>query len=152
SGPAEIPVTEAKRDKKGEDRLPASCSRIRTGHGRNRLGRRKCQLPCSRRTPTHEAHEVDGKDQRTMTWNRRTLLKGAGAAVAPPLLDSLLPRRANGAPAAVPARVLTVFFPDGRGPFRLPEGTGSGDDWQLSALLEQFASLKQKMTVITNLE
>ena len=45
--------------------------------------------------------------------DRRTLLRGLGAAVALPLLDAMIPTRAR-ADATSPKRLVTWFLPNGR--------------------------------------
>ncbi|MFM8804630.1 MAG: DUF1552 domain-containing protein, partial [Planctomycetia bacterium] len=83
--------------------------------------------------------------------SRRTLLRGAGAAVALPMLESLLPARAARATLdAPPVRVILIsnnlgvlpkpFFP-----------TGTGPDYQLSPYLETLAPHRADFTVISGL-
>ena len=48
-----------------------------------------------------------------MKLSRRMFLGGAGAVVALPFLESLLPRMARGAAAAVPKRFVGFFVPNG---------------------------------------
>ncbi|HXX92698.1 MAG TPA: hypothetical protein VEN81_03635, partial [Planctomycetota bacterium] len=52
--------------------------------------------------------------RQNWTLDRRTFLRGAGAAVALPLLDSMTPILARGAaPADRPRRSVFVYFPNG---------------------------------------
>jgi hypothetical protein len=90
----------------------------------------------------------------TLRTSRRTLLRGAGVALALPWLESLAPRAVRASQSAgPPRRFLPVYLPNGASDFWRPETAGSGDGWQLSSVLEPFgASLKQKLTVVTNLE
>lgn len=84
--------------------------------------------------------------------SRRTVLRGAGVALTLPWLEGLQPRRALAAPNPV-ARFLCMYFPNGAAAdFWTPTGQGEAAGWQLSPLLQPFASLKQKMTVLTNVE
>jgi hypothetical protein len=81
------------------------------------------------------------------TWTRRNILKGTGVALALPWLETLAPRKAQ---AAGPVkRYIPVYFPNGTADFWKP--TGGGATWTLSAILEPFAPMKQKLTVIQNI-
>ncbi len=60
-----------------------------------------------------------------MTFSRRRFLGGAGALVALPAFESLLPTRAFAQPAS-PQRLLVYFLPNGRTPASwIPAGAGS---------------------------
>jgi hypothetical protein len=101
---------------------------------------------------THPADRFDadrGPGERSLS--RRTLLRGAGAAVALPMLESLLPARvARAALDAPPARAILnsnnlgvlpkPFFP-----------TGTGHDYRLSPYLETLARHRADFTVISGL-
>lgn len=84
--------------------------------------------------------------------NRRTLLRGAGVAIALPWMESLAPKVARGQAMAFPKRFIPVFFPNGTATFWRPANPGVGDAWKLSPILEPFAALKSKLTVLTNVE
>lgn len=77
---------------------------------------------------------------------RRTFLRGLGATVALPLLDSMVP-----AMAATPAgksRYSFLHVPHGAAPgYWRP--TGTGKDWQLSRILTPLAPFKDRITVIS---
>jgi hypothetical protein len=90
----------------------------------------------------------------TLRTSRRTLLRGAGVALALPWLESLAPRAVGASQSAdPPRRFLPVYLPNGASDFWRPEAAGSGDAWRLSSVLEPFgASLKKKLTVVSNLE
>lgn len=82
---------------------------------------------------------------------RRTFVKGLGAALGLPLLDAMLP--ANGMAAGstgAPRRMAFVFVPNG---VIVPdwEPKGEGADWQLSPTLEPLASTKDKLCVLSGL-
>ena len=80
--------------------------------------------------------------------HRRTLLKAGGFSLVLPWFESLA--RAQ---TARPRRFLVAYFPNGAAADYWPsEGVGSGSAWQLSPLLEPFAPIKSKMTVLSNLE
>ena len=84
--------------------------------------------------------------------SRRTLLKGAGATIALPLLDAMIPAGtalANTA-AAIKPRLGYVYFPHGAvQKFWTPEGTGRG--FQFSRILKPLEAMREYVTVVTNL-
>lgn len=85
--------------------------------------------------------------------SRRTLLRGAGATLALPLLDAMIP--AATAAALTPARPVKrlgyVFIPMGSDITRwTPQGTG--ELGQLSEILSPLEAVKDRMSVISNLE
>jgi hypothetical protein len=82
---------------------------------------------------------------------RRTLLRGAGAALALPWLEAMMPASARAAePAPRPTRLAALFMPNGvREDAWTP--TGQGRDFQLSPILEPLADLKDELLVPTNL-
>lgn len=84
--------------------------------------------------------------------NRRTLLRGAGVAIALPWMESLAPKVARGQSVAYPKRFIPIFFPNGTATFWRPANPGVGDAWKLSPILEPFTALKSKVTVLTNME
>jgi hypothetical protein len=81
---------------------------------------------------------------------RRTFLRGAGVAIALPWLESLSMRRAHGEATLGRRRFVSMNFPNGVSLFWKPQGAGSGDDWQLSPILEPLAPLKKQTTVLSN--
>ena len=84
--------------------------------------------------------------------SRRTVLRGAGVALALPWLASLAPRAAGAAASTVPKRFLPIFFPNGSAEWWRPAAVGQGDAWALSPILQPFQAVKKKMIVLTNLE
>jgi hypothetical protein len=86
--------------------------------------------------------------------SRRTLLRGAGATLALPLLDAMSPTRlsAYGRPAATaPHRFLAYYLPNGQAmQYWTPEGEGR--DYTLSPILEPLAAFREQMTVLSGLE
>jgi hypothetical protein len=85
--------------------------------------------------------------------SRRALLRGAGVALALPWLPSLAPRTSRAQELDMPRRFLPVFLPNGASDLWRPSSAGRGDEWKLSSVLEPFgASLKSKLSVVTNLE
>jgi hypothetical protein len=88
---------------------------------------------------------------------RRTVLRGAGAVVALPLLEAASVRRALGAaPAAAdgddrpPIRLACLFWPNGCNP-RTWTPTGEGKDYELSPILQPLARHKDDVLVLTQL-
>src|SRR6201996_6504906 len=84
--------------------------------------------------------------------SRRTVLKGAGAAIALPLLDAMIPAGtalANTA-AAIKPRLGYVYFPHGAvQKFWTPDGTGK--DFKFSPILKPLEGMRDYVTVVTNL-
>jgi hypothetical protein len=87
--------------------------------------------------------------------SRRTFLRGAGAAVALPLLDAMIPAMtATAATAAAPQRLRRlgyVYMPMGCDHTRWTPPGGDRLD-KLSFILDPLAPVKQHVTVISNLE
>lgn len=84
--------------------------------------------------------------------SRRMVLRGAGSAVALPLLGAMIPAATAEAQtaAAVKPRMGYIFFPHGAVIDRwTPSNTGS--DFELSEILQPAAQFKQKMTVVSGL-
>ncbi|MCI0343422.1 MAG: DUF1552 domain-containing protein [Planctomycetales bacterium] len=86
---------------------------------------------------------------RALPIPRRTFLRGAGAAVALPLLDSMLPA-ARAARAVAPRRVAFVFLPNG---VHIPDWTPAeaGPGYALPHLLEPLAPVREHVLVVTGL-
>lgn len=91
--------------------------------------------------------------------NRRTVLRGAGAAVGLPLLEAMMPRRAGGAPSTYkPAagsvnaapRMICCYISNG---VNIIEWTpqNSGPDWTLSPSLQALEPYKSDFTLLTGL-
>ena len=85
------------------------------------------------------------------TLSRRTVLRGMGAAVSLPLLESMLPRTALGAPVAeAPRRMAFVYVPNGMHmPAWTPKEEGALKD--LPSILSPLAEHKSKMNVLSGL-
>jgi hypothetical protein len=84
--------------------------------------------------------------------SRRTILKGAGASIALPLLDAMIPANTAWADtaAAVKTRLGFVYFPHGAvQKFWTPEGTGK--DFQFSRILKPIEPMRDYVTVISGL-
>src|SRR5688572_27106886 len=84
--------------------------------------------------------------------SRRTLLRGAGAAVALPLLESMLPAGTRRAWAAgePPARVAFMYIPHGAVMDRwLP--AGAGGDLALGPTMQSLDAWRGRLTVVSGL-
>src|SRR5438045_4439704 len=82
--------------------------------------------------------------------SRRTLLRGAGTAVALPLLDAMIPAFAPAATTAPVRRLGVVYHPNGIIYDQwLPKGIGSA--FELSPTLKALEPFKDKTIVITGL-
>src|SRR6201988_5173816 len=83
--------------------------------------------------------------------SRRTVLKGAGAAIALPLLDAMSPAGvAWGQTAAgkIPHRLAFVGFPQGA-VMRLWKPEQTGNDYAMTRILEPLAPFRQHMTIVS---
>ena len=86
------------------------------------------------------------------TIPRRTLLRGLGATVALPMLDSMVPAlSALGAPAATPTvRFGAVYVPNGMVMQNwTPAAKGRG--FELTPILEPLAPFRDQMLVVSGL-
>ena len=85
--------------------------------------------------------------------SRRTVLRGAGAALALPLLDAMFPAFGRRARAAVkPAhRFQTFYVPNGMAmEYWSPKGEGAG--FELSPILEPLAPYRDQMLVLSGIK
>lgn len=84
--------------------------------------------------------------------NRRTVLRGIGAGMSLPLLESMQPSvaTAGAATAQAPVRSAFVFFPNGviLDPWR---PIGEGNDYQFGATMESLAEFHDDLTIFTGL-
>lgn len=89
----------------------------------------------------------------TVNLSRRALLGGAGVAVAIPMLEALLPRRASAGGTPVPRRMLIWYVPCGingsDASAWTPAGTGTG--FALSPMLTPLGALRSEALVLTGL-
>ncbi|MCB9681963.1 MAG: DUF1552 domain-containing protein [Alphaproteobacteria bacterium] len=86
-----------------------------------------------------------------MSWSRRRFLRGAaGAAIALPVLPSLLPRGAR-AEGETGARLVVIYAPNG---MHMPgwKPTTYGTGFALPTILQPFAGLRDRMTVLGGLD
>ncbi|MBM3736614.1 MAG: DUF1552 domain-containing protein [Acidobacteria bacterium] len=82
--------------------------------------------------------------------SRRTVLRGAGAAVALPWLESMAGASTRIEPASAPKRLVCLFHPNGVYPPAW-DPKGSGRDYELSPILSPLEHLKSEFTVVSNL-
>ncbi len=87
----------------------------------------------------------------SIALSRRTFLKGAGAALALPWLEAMLPQRlAATSTDSKPIRLAALFMPNGvREDQWTP--TGQGSEFALSPTLKPLEALKNDILVPTNL-
>lgn len=88
-----------------------------------------------------------------MTLNRRTLLKGVGAAIALPFLDGMLPRSimaASADAAKAPLRMAFVYVPNG---IHMENWTPKteGSSYEITPTLAKLAEFKNDFSVLTGL-
>lgn len=89
---------------------------------------------------------------RTVTIDRRTMLRGMGTAIALPMLETMMPLRAVAAEStSEPLRRMAFFFvPNGvHMPHWTPEAEGS--DFELPSTLESLADFKNDLLVLSGL-
>ncbi len=81
---------------------------------------------------------------------RRTFLKGLGASVALPLLESLSPLRAASVSGSAPVRLAFIYVPNG---IHMPDWTPTyeGALTELPKVLQPLASFRRDMLVLTGL-
>src|SRR5262245_9119984 len=81
--------------------------------------------------------------------SRRTLLRGAGAAIGLPWLEAMLPA-ATGKSEPLPIRMAALYMPNGVHPAQWTP-KGEGREFELSPTLEPLTDLKKDLLVLTNL-
>jgi hypothetical protein len=91
-----------------------------------------------------------------MALERRTFLRGLGAAVALPMLDAMVPAlaRAGQSPAAGKCRIGFVYVPNGvamNDAINYWTPSGAGADFELSPILTPFAPYRDRLTVVSGL-
>jgi len=81
---------------------------------------------------------------------RRAFLQGAGAALALPLLDAMMPAMTAAAPPT--PRLGYMYVPNGMHmPLWKPKVPGAGDSFELSQILQGLAPVKEHVTVLGGL-
>lgn len=83
---------------------------------------------------------------------RRTFLRGLGAAIAVPMLDAMVPRRALAAVAAeaTPVRMAFMFVPNG---MHMPDWTpvAEGADYEMPWILSPVSSFREDFSILSGL-
>lgn len=84
--------------------------------------------------------------------SRRTVLRGTGAALGLPFLESMLPNQSvlAGQQKKNPVRLAWVFFPNGTNPDSWQPET-EGKDWELKDSLEPLREVKDELSVLSGL-
>lgn len=88
--------------------------------------------------------------------SRRSVIKGAGAALSLPWLEAMAPTTATAqtaralARSAAPVRTAFVFWPNGTN-YEWFEPEGEGKNWQLSKTLEPLAGVKEHFSCLSGL-
>ncbi|MAT12295.1 MAG: hypothetical protein CMM02_14970 [Rhodopirellula sp.] len=84
--------------------------------------------------------------------SRRTMLRGAGAAVALPMLDVMNSHAALGKEAlAPPMRMISLFMPNGVNPATW-DVKGEGADYEISESLSPLLDLRDHVSILSNLD
>ncbi|HEY9250732.1 MAG TPA: DUF1552 domain-containing protein [Rariglobus sp.] len=87
---------------------------------------------------------------RQTPLSRRTILRGAGASLALPWLEAMMPRAGAATTPAAPVRMAVLYMANGtREDMWTPEG--SGTDFKLSPTLAPLEDLKDRLLIPTNL-
>ena len=81
--------------------------------------------------------------------SRRTLLRGAGTAIALPFLDAMLPAFANTTPEA-PTRMMYVYAPTGMMPQTWTPAT-AGSDFEFQRVMKPLEKFRKDILVMTGL-
>ncbi len=84
------------------------------------------------------------------TLSRKTVLRSAGACLALPMLEVMLPKKAEAAEKNKGSRMLAVYFPHGvANETWYPSGTG--ENFKLSPSLAPLEKIRKSTTVLTGL-
>src|ERR1700712_1756630 len=88
--------------------------------------------------------------QRRLNISRRTLLRGAGASLALPWLEAMLPAATTSRLPKPPVRMAFLYMPNGvREDMWTPAETGR--DFTLPPTLTPLADYKNDLNILTNL-
>lgn len=94
-------------------------------------------------------HEI----KRSGGFSRRRFLYGCGATLTLPFMESLQAAGTRKASPKPPVRTAFFYIPNGvvQESWNIAE-SGSGDQWELSSTMEPLAPIKDKLTVLSNLD
>src|SRR5229473_5587597 len=83
--------------------------------------------------------------------NRRTFMRGVGAAISLPFLDAMLPSLSAASAATAPQRLGFVYVPNGMYlPNFHPAGNGGGS-YELTPILKPLEALREHVVVVSGL-
>jgi hypothetical protein len=82
---------------------------------------------------------------------RRTFLRGAGASLALPFLDAMIPAMASTSAATSPLRLGYVYLPVGR-IMDVWTPKKQGKDFDMTPTLEPLAEFRDQMLVLSGLD
>jgi uncharacterized protein DUF1552 len=86
-----------------------------------------------------------------VSLNRRTFMRGVGAAISLPFLDAMLPALSAATAPAAPQRLGFVYVPNGMFlPNFHPAGTG-GSSYELTPILKPLEALREHVVVVSGL-
>jgi hypothetical protein len=87
---------------------------------------------------------------KKLQLSRRTLLRGAGALMALPVLEQMMPTTARAATGSAPLRLAVFYTPNG---IHMPKWTptGTGASWELTPTLAPLAAVKSDVLVLSGL-
>jgi hypothetical protein len=85
--------------------------------------------------------------------NRRTFLRGVGASLALPMLDSMFPAMAATSAGATksPVRMAFVYVPNGIIPAAWTPSGEAGRDWEFKRTMKPLEPFRENLNVLTNL-
>lgn len=89
--------------------------------------------------------------RRPWELSRRTLLRGAGAAMALPLLEAMMPRTLRAQAAIAPTRLLFYYVPCGIYMQKWTP-TRAGADWETTPILAPLEPFRDQLLVLTGIE
>ena len=130
--------------------------RVKTGGGVDATARPPCRWISSRCEWAPIERTQRGTTMRYLTrkhLSRRTVLRGAGAAIALPLLESMIPAAVRNASAAgVPrSRLACVYIPHGCVMGRwMP--SSEGRDFELQPTLQSLEPFRERVNIVSGLK
>ena len=83
--------------------------------------------------------------------SRRTVLRGMGAAIGLPLLESMTSAFASPAKSAAPVRMLVTYMPVGT-TMKVWPAEGVGKDYKMSRIQKPFESMREHLNILSGLD